>query len=79
MYECVCTYVCMYPSMLGIRGNEKAHSAAKSALDLPRVKVGVPNTDLKHHITQYILSTDDWNGAVANKPHSVSPPTGRMT
>ena len=37
---------------------------------LPRVKVGVPNTDLKHHITQYILFTwqDDWNGVVVSKP-----------
>ena len=61
------------PSNIGIRGNEKADSAAKSAFDLPRVKVGVPNTDFKHHINQCILSTwqDDLNGAVANKLHSV--------
>ena len=40
---------------------------------LPCEKVGVPYTDLKHHNTQCILSTwqDDWNGAVANKIHSV--------
>ena len=46
----------------------------KSSLDLPRVKVGVPNIDFKHHINQYILSIwqDDWNGAVANKLHSSS-------
>ena len=42
-----------------------------------------PNTDFKHHINQYILSTwqDDWNGAVANKLSSRSleigsPPIG---
>ena len=53
-------------------------SAAKSALDFPRVKVGVPNTDFKHHINQYILSTwqDDWNGVVTNKLHSVKPVLG---
>ena len=58
---------CWVHSHVGIRGNEKADAAPKSALDLPRVKVGVPNTDFKHHINQYILSTgqDDWNGAVA--------------
>ena len=45
---------------------------------MPRVKVGVPNTDFKHHINQYILSTwqDDWNGAVANKINSVKPVLG---
>ena len=53
-------------------------SAAKSALDFPRVKVGVPNTDFKHHINQYILSTwqDDWNGVVTNRLHSVKPVLG---
>ena len=58
--------LCWLPSHVGIRGNEKANSAATSALDLPRVKIGVPNTYLKLRITQYILSTwqDDWNGAV---------------
>ena len=61
------------PSHVGIRGNKKADSAAKSALDLPRAKVGVPYTDLNYIINQYIFSTwqDDWNGAVANKLHSV--------
>ena len=50
----------------------------KSALDLPRVKVGVPYTDSKHRIDQYILSTwqDDWNGAVANNLHYVKPVMG---
>ena len=70
--------LCWVPSYVGIRGNEKANAAAKSALDLPHVKVGVPNTDFKHHINQYILSTwqDDWNGAVTNKLHSVKPVVG---
>ena len=44
---------CWVPSHIGIRGNDKADSATKSALDLPCVKVG----DIKHHINQYILST----------------------
>ena len=70
--------LCWLPSHVGIRGNEKANSAATPALDLPRVKIGVPNTYLKLHITQYILSTwqDDWNGAVASKLHSVKPVLG---
>ena len=56
-------------------GNEKADSAARFALDLPRAKVGVPYTDFKLLISQYNFSTwqDDWNGAVVNKLHSVKP------
>ena len=66
------------PSHTGIKGNEKADFAAKSALDLPRTIVGIPYTDFKHCISQYIVSTwqDDWNGAVANKLHSVKPVLG---
>ena len=39
---------CWVPSHTGIKDNEKSDSAAKSALDLPRAKVGVPYTDFKH-------------------------------
>ena len=69
---------CWVPSHTGIKGNEKADSAAKCALDLPHAKVGVPYNDFKHCINQYIFSTwqDDWNGAVANKLHSVKPVLG---
>ena len=69
---------CWVTSHTGIRGNEKADSAAKSALDLPRAKDGVPYTDFKYLISQYIFSTwqDDWNGAVINKLHSVKPVLG---
>ena len=66
------------PSHVGIKVNKKADSAAKSALDLPHAQVGVPYTDFKHLISQYIFSTwqDDWNGAVANKLHAVKPVLG---
>ena len=72
------SFFCWVPSHTGIKGNEKADSAAKSALDLPRAKVGVPYTDFKYLISQYIFSTwqDDWNGAVMNKLHSVKPVLG---
>ena len=70
--------LCWVPSHTGIKGNENADSAAKSALDLPRAKVGVPYTDFKYLISQYIFATwqDDWNGAVMNKLHSVKPVLG---
>ena len=50
----------------------------KSDLDLPRAKVGVPYTDFKYLISQYIFTTwqDDWNGAVMKKLHSVKPVLG---
>ena len=69
---------CWVPSHSGIKVNEKADSAAKSVLDLPRAKVGVPYIDFKYLISQYIFSTwqDDWNGAVMNKLHSVKPVMG---
>ena len=68
----------LVPSHTGIKDNENADSAAKSALDLPCAKVGVPYTDFKQLISQYICSTwqDDWNGAVINKLHSVKPVLG---
>ena len=67
-----------HPATIGIKGNEKADFATKSALDLPRTKVGASYTDFKHLISQYIFSTwqDDWNGAVVNKLHSVTPVLG---
>ena len=66
---------CWVSSHIGIRGNEKAVSAAKSALELPCAKVGVPYNDFKNKMNQHILSTwqDDWNDAVANKLHFVKP------
>ena len=55
-----------------------ADAAAKSALELPCTKVGVPYNDFKHCINQYIFFTwqDDWNGAILNKLHSVKPVLG---
>ena len=68
-------FFCWISSHVGIRGNEKANSAAMSALDLPRAIFGVPYTDLKYLINQYIFFTwqDDWNGAIVKQLHSVKP------
>ena len=76
---------CWVPSHTGIKCNGKADTAAKSALDLPRGKVSVPNSDFKHLISQYIFSTwqGDWNGEVmksfilSSQSWEIgSPPTG---
>ena len=60
---------------LGSLGACSLSVVTPSALDLPRAKVGVPYTDFKYLIGQYIFSTwqDDWNGAVMNKLHPVKP------
>ena len=49
-----------------------------SALELPLAKVGIHFNGFKHKINHYILFTwqDDWNGAFANKLHSVKPVLG---
>ena len=56
------------PSHIGIRGNANADFATRSALELPRAKVGVPYINFKHHISQYILPSwqDDWKSTVAS-------------
>ena len=48
--------LCWVPSHTGIKGNEKADSAAKSALDLPRAKVGVPYTDFNQPVYIFHLA-----------------------
>ena len=70
--------LCFVGYFIGIRGNKKADSAAKSALNFPCFKVGIPYIDFKQHINQYIISPwqDDWNGVVSNKLHSVKPVLG---
>ena len=55
-------------------GNKKTDPAVKSVLELSCAEAGVPYNDFKHCFSQYILS--NWNGAVANKLHSVNPVLG---
>ena len=52
---------------IGVMGIEKANFAANSTLDLPRGKIGVPVTDFKHKINQYICSTCKMIGMVQSR------------
>ena len=51
---------------------------SKRQIQLQSAQVGVPYTDFKHLINQYIFSTwqNYWNGALVNKLHSVKPVLG---
>ena len=42
------------PSHIGVRGNERADSAAKSALDLTPDKPRIPYADLKPTINKFL-------------------------
>ena len=57
---------CWLPSHVGIRGNEKADKAAKSALSLQSPNLKLPYTDLKPAINKHLFNKWQlvWNAAV---------------
>ena len=61
--------LCWLPSHTGIKGNEKADIAAKSALLLPPSNFKLPYTDFKPVINKYLLNKwqSVWDTAVHNK------------
>ena len=79
-------FVVVYQTILALGlMKERADSAARSALDLPHAKVGVPYNDFKHCINQYILSLGNMIGMVQLRTSFIlltqswdigSPPTG---
>ena len=66
------------PSHTGIRGNEFADEAAKSALNLSMSAVKCPATDLYSDVANHCqrLWQAEWDGCVSNKLHSVKPLLG---
>ena len=67
--------LCWLPSHTGIKGNEKADLAAKSALLLPPSNFKLPYTDFKPVINKYLFNKwqSVWDTAVHNKLHSIKP------
>ena len=67
--------ICWIPSHTGIKGNEKADIAAKSALLLPLSNFKLPYNDFKPIINKYLFNK--WQSVsdtvVDNKLHSIKP------
>ena len=65
--------LCWLPSLTGIKGNEKADIAAKSALLLSPSNFKLPYTDFKPIINLFNKWQSVWDTAVNNKLHSIKP------
>ena len=70
--------ICWTPSHIGVRGNERADSAAKSALDLTPDKSRIPYTDLKPTINKLLHTKwqQQWNNNIHNKLFQIQPTLG---
>jgi len=64
---------CWIPSHVNIRGNDRAHTAAKDALSLPPTGMKLPASELKPCISRFCLEEwlDIWNCAANNKLHAI--------
>ena len=70
--------ICWTPSHIGVRGNERKNSAAKSALDLTPDKSRIPYTDLKPKINKFLHTKwqQKWSNNIHNKLFQIQPTLG---
>ena len=70
--------ICWTPSPIGVRRNERADSAAKSALDLTPDKSRIPYTDLKPTINKFLHTKwqQQWSNNINNKLFQIHPTLG---
>ena len=69
---------CWTPSPIGVRGNERADSTAKLALDLTPDKSRIPYTDLKPTIDKFLHTNwqQRWINNIHNKLFQIQPNLG---
>jgi len=70
--------LCSVPSHVNIRSNEKADTAAKSALSLPITNMKLPARELIPCVSKFCLDEwqDIWDCREGNKLHSIYPKVG---
>ena len=70
--------ICWTPSNIGVRGNERADSAAKSALELTPDKSRIPYTDLKPTFNKFLHTKwqQQWSNNIYNKLFQIQPTLG---
>ena len=70
--------ICWTPSHFEVRRNERADSAAKSALDLTPDKSRIPYTDMKPTINKFLHTKwqQQWSNNIHNKLFQIQPTLG---